>query len=99
MGPKPLPIKIVLGDTKRLYRSLFARSFLTGLIVFVAVGILDAALPHVGGWTLTLLGTAATIAAFVGTTFVQGALVPAVDSEHRGPAVPGNAALYPRSRS
>jgi hypothetical protein len=94
MGSKPLPIKGVLGDTKRLYRSLFRRSFLTGFVVFALVGLLDAAVPHVQGWALTAVGAAATIAAFVGTTFVQGALVPAVDSEHRGAPVPGVTELY-----
>src|SRR5437867_607334 len=33
MGSKPLEIKGVLRDTTRIYRSLFARSFLTGFIV------------------------------------------------------------------
>ncbi len=99
MDSKPLPIKGVLSDTKRLYRSLFARSFATGFIIFAAVGVLDAMIPHVSGWTLTAIGTAATIAAFVGTTFVQGALVPAVDSEHRGTPVPGIAELYRSSWS
>ena len=94
MRAKPLAIKGVLSDTRRLYRSLFGRSFLTGFIVFAAIGILDTAVPHVHGWALTALGTVATIAAFVGTTFVQGALVPAVDSEHRGTAVPEIRELY-----
>jgi hypothetical protein len=92
--PKPLAIKGVLTDTRRLYRSLFGRSFLAGFIVFAAIGLLDAAVAHVDGWALTGIGVAATIAAFVGTTFVQGALVPAVDSEHRGTPVPEIGALY-----
>jgi hypothetical protein len=76
---------------------LFGRSFLTGFVVFGAIGVLDAVVPHVHGWALTVVGVTATIAAFVGTTFVQGALVPAVDSEHRGAPVPEMGTLYKSS--
>jgi len=99
MGSKPLEIKGVLRDTTRIYRSLFARSFLTGFIVFAVLGLLEAVGPHTRGWLLTVVGIAATVAAFVGTTFVQGALVPAVDSEHRGAPVPHVADLYRSSWS
>ena len=94
----PLEIKGVLRDTTRVYRSLFARSFLTGFTVFAVLGIIDlvGARTH-GDWTLTAVGIVATTAAFVGTTFVQGALVDAVDSEHRGVAVPLVGDLYRRS--
>src|SRR5207245_1207483 len=50
-----------------------------------------------GDVALAAVGIVATTAAFVGTTFVQGALVDAVDSEHRGVAVPLVGDLYRRS--
>jgi hypothetical protein len=72
MGSKPLEIKGVLKDTWRLYRTLFLRSFLTGFVVFAALGAFEVS-PYVSA----LIG-------FVGTTLVQGALVEVVEDEHRG---------------
>jgi hypothetical protein len=72
MNSKPLEIKGVLKDTMRLYRTLFLRSFLTGFVVFAALGLFERS-PYL-----------AALVGFVGTTVVQGALVEVVDDEHRG---------------
>jgi Membrane domain of glycerophosphoryl diester phosphodiesterase len=72
MAAKPLEIKGVLKDTWRLYRTLFLRSFLTGFIVFAALGIFQRS-PYL-----------AALVGFIGTTLVQGALVEVVHDEHRG---------------
>jgi hypothetical protein len=85
MGSKPLEIKAVLKDTWHLYRTLFLRSFLTGFIVFAALGIFQQS-----PWLAAFIG-------FVGTTLVQGALVEVVDSEHRGKPPAGIVELYLRS--
>jgi hypothetical protein len=82
MGSKPLAIKDVLKDTWRLYRTLFLRSFLTGFVVFAALGVF-AISPYLSA----LIG-------FVGTTLVQGALVEVVEDEHRGRAPRGFGELY-----
>jgi hypothetical protein len=95
-----LKVKPVLRDTTRLYRSLFTRSFLTGLVVFGILGFLDLILPLLHSRSAAaIVAILATIFAFVGTTFVQGALVEVVDSEHRGRPAPGVAALYRSSWS
>jgi hypothetical protein len=85
MAAKPLEIKGVLKDTWRLYRTLFLRSFLTGFIVFAALGVFQQS-PYL-----------AALIGFVGTTLVQGALVEVVDDEHRGKAPRGLGELYRRS--
>src|SRR5512132_801499 len=87
MGSKPLAIKDVLKDTWRLYRTLFLRSFLTGFVVFAALGVF-AISPYLSA----LIG-------FVGTTLVQGALVEVVEDEHRGRGARGFGELYRRSWS
>jgi Membrane domain of glycerophosphoryl diester phosphodiesterase/Uncharacterised protein family (UPF0259) len=95
MGSKPLEIRGVLKDTTRIYRSLFRRSFITGFVVFALLGLFEviADVTHNLAIALTF-GLLAVASGFVGTTFVQGALVEAVDSEHRGVAVPSVGALY-----
>lgn len=60
----------VLGDTLKLYRSLFWRNVLTACLVFAVVCLVQS----VGPWPLVLLS-------FVGTALVQGALVEAVAHE------------------
>jgi Membrane domain of glycerophosphoryl diester phosphodiesterase len=82
VGSKPLEIKGVLKDTWRLYKTLFLRSFLTGFIVFAALGAFE-----VSPYLSALIG-------FVGTTLVQGALVEVVEDEHRGRAPRGFRELY-----
>ena len=87
MSSKPLEIKGVLKDTWRIYRTLFLRSFLTGFIVFAALGVFE-----ISPYFSALLG-------FVGTTLVQGALVEVVEDEHRGRPSRGIGELYRSSWS
>ena len=100
MAAGGLKTKFVLRDTMRLYRTLFVRSFLTGLVVFAVLGLLDVILPllHSDG-AAAAVAIVATVFAFIGTTFVQGALVEVVDSEHRGVPVPAVTDLYRSSWS
>jgi Membrane domain of glycerophosphoryl diester phosphodiesterase len=85
MGSKPLEIKGVLKDTWRLYRTLFLRSFLTGFVVFAALGIFERS------------PILAVLFGFMGATLVQGALVEVVDSEHRGKPPASLTELYRKS--
>lgn len=98
MGSKPLQIRGVLKDTTRVYRSLFRRSVVTGFIVFALLGLIDVIASVTNNLTVALVfGLLAVATGFVGTTLVQGALVDAVDSEHRGVAVPSVGNLYKSS--
>lgn len=85
MASTPLQIGGVLTDTRRLYKTLFLRSFLTGFVVFAALGIFQRS-PFL-----------AAVIGFVGTTLVQGALVEVVEAEHRGKEPVGLVELYLRS--
>src|SRR5438105_15691755 len=100
MGSKPLEISAVLRDTVQLYRSLFVRAFLTGFVVFAVLGVLELVLGLTKSNAAATVGASLTFAvASIGTTFVQGALVEAVDAEHRGAPVPQIGDLYRRSWS
>jgi hypothetical protein len=73
-GPTPTPslaIVDVLRDTGRLYRDLFGRTVLTGLIVFGVVAALE-----------TVASAPIIFLSVIGTALVQGALVEAVAAEH-----------------
>jgi len=71
-GLKPsLAIRDVLRDTGKLYRSLFGRTVLTGLIVFAVVALFE-----------TIASTPVVFLSLIGTALVQGALVQAVADEH-----------------
>ena len=71
-GLKPsLAIRDVLRDTGKLYRSLFGRTVLTGLIVFAVVALFE-----------TIASTPVVFLSLIGTALVQGALVKAVADEH-----------------
>jgi Uncharacterised protein family (UPF0259) len=95
MGSKPLEVKGVLKDTTRVYRSLFRRSVVTGFVVFALLGLIELIAQATHNVNVALVfGLLAVATGFVGTTFVQGALVDAVDSEHRGVAVPSVGELY-----
>jgi len=58
-------------DTGKLYRSLFGRTVLTGLIVFAVVALFE-----------TIASTPVVFLSLIGTALVQGALVKAVADEH-----------------
>ena len=95
MASKPLEIKGVLRDTLQLYRSLFIRAFLTGFVVFSVLGVLELVLGLTHNKAAAAIAGSLTLAiASIGTTFVQGALVEAVDAEHRGAPTPQIADLY-----
>jgi Membrane domain of glycerophosphoryl diester phosphodiesterase len=92
---QPLEIKGVLQDTRLVYRSLFRRSVVTGFIVFALLGLIEVIADVTHSFTVALVfGLLAVATGFVGTTFVQGALVDAVDSEHQGASVPSVGELY-----
>ncbi|MFL5917929.1 MAG: hypothetical protein ACJ74X_04310 [Gaiellaceae bacterium] len=100
MGSKPLEISAVLRDTVQLYRSLFVRAFLTGFVVFAVLGVLELVLGLTHDKNVAAVAGAVTLAvASIGTTFVQGALVEAVDAEHRGAQAPSIGRLYSSSWS
>jgi hypothetical protein len=72
--PTPVPslaVMAVLRDTARLYRDLFGRTVLTGLIVFGVVAALE-----------TVASAPVIFLSVIGTALVQGALVEAVAAEH-----------------
>jgi hypothetical protein len=95
MGSEPLEIKGVLKDTTAVYKSLFRRSVVTGFVVFALLGLIEVIAAVTHNVTIALVfGVLAVATGFIGTTFVQGALVDAVDSEHRGVAVPSVGELY-----
>lgn len=70
-----LAIRAVLRDTGRLYRDLFGRTVLTGLIVFGVVAALE-----------TVASAPVVFLSVIGTALVQGALVEAVAAEHQSRA-------------
>jgi hypothetical protein len=97
---RPLEISAVLRDTFQLYRTLFVRAFLTGFVVFAVLGALELAMQITDSSTAAALaGALAAAVASIGTTFVQGALVEAVDAEHRGAPPPQVVEMYRRSWS
>jgi hypothetical protein len=100
MASKPLEISAVLRDTLQLYRALFVRAFLTGFVVFAVLGVLELVLGVTHNKSAAAVASTLTLAiASIGTTFVQGALVEAVDAEHRGGPTPQIGDLYRSSWS
>src|ERR1043166_9097022 len=83
MDSKPLEIKGVLKDTWLLYRTLFVRSFLTGFVVFAALGVFERS-PYL-----------AALVGFIGTTLVQGELVEGAGDGPRGKSRRRRAAPHP----
>ena len=78
-----LAIADVLRDTGKLYRSLFGRTVLTGLIVFAVVALFE-----------TIASTPVVFLSLIGTALVQGALVEAVADEHNSRAQSSIGDLY-----
>jgi hypothetical protein len=95
-----MKISDVVTDTAKLYRRLFARSFLAALLIFLPISLVGA-LPalgvtsRVGGVVVVLLSTVLT---FVGTLLVQGALAHAVEDVHRDRSQAPIGSLYERTR-
>jgi hypothetical protein len=77
----------ILGESWRLYTKFFTRFFLVALIVFLIVNLANAALGAVigAGAGLALLAALITaVVSLVGTFWLQGALVYAVDDVRDG---------------
>jgi hypothetical protein len=77
----------ILGEAWRLYTKFFTRFFVVALIVFLIVNLLGALLGALVGPSASVSGLVALIAAavsLVGTFWLQGALVYAVDDVRDG---------------
>jgi hypothetical protein len=77
----------VLGEAWHLYTKFFTRFFLVALIVFLIINLLGALLGAVagtGGGVALLVALIATVVSLVGTFWMQGALVYAVDDVRDG---------------
>jgi hypothetical protein len=77
----------ILGESWRLYTKFFTRFFLVALIVFGIVNLLNAGLGSVlgsGTGIALLLALITTVVSIVGTFWLQGTLVYAVDDVRDG---------------
>jgi hypothetical protein len=77
----------VLGEAWRLYTKFFTRFFLIALIVFLITNLLGAlvgAIAGTGSGIALLVALVATVVSLVGTFWMQGALVFAVDDVRDG---------------
>jgi hypothetical protein len=77
----------VLGEAWRLYTKFFTRFFVVALVVFLIVNLLNALLGSLIGTRASvalLVALIATVVSLVGTFWVQGALVYAVDDVRDG---------------
>jgi len=77
----------ILGESWRLYTKFFTRFFLVALIVFLIVNLANAALGAVVGSSTglaVLVALITTVVSLVGTFWLQGALVYAVDDVRDG---------------
>lgn len=77
----------VLGEAWRLYTKFFTRFFVIALIVFLIINLVDAVLGWIvgtGSGVALLVALVATVASLVGTFWLQGALVYAVDDVRDG---------------
>lgn len=76
-----LEIKGILRETWALYRDLFVRSVLAGLLAFSVLGLLDAT--SASGRVSPAMLVLALVLPVAGTALVQGALVNAVDDDRK----------------
>jgi hypothetical protein len=77
----------VLGEAWRLYTKFFTRFFVIALIVFLIVNLVGALLGAIlgtGAGVAPLVALVATVVSLVGTFWMQGALVYAVDDVRDG---------------
>ena len=77
----------ILGESWRLYTKFFTRFFLVALIVFLIVNLLNAGLGAAlgsGTGIALLLAVITTVVSIVGTFWLQGTLVYAVDDVRDG---------------
>jgi hypothetical protein len=77
----------ILGEAWRLYTKFFTRFFLIALIVFLITNLLGALVGTIAGTSAAialLVALVATVVSLVGTFWMQGALVYAVDDVRDG---------------
>jgi hypothetical protein len=77
----------ILGESWRLYTKFFTRFFVVALIVFLIVNLFNALLGWVigtGSGVATLVALITTVVSLVGTFWLQGALVYAVEDVRDG---------------
>lgn len=77
----------ILGEAWRLYTKFFTRFFAVALIVFLIVNLINAALGSIigtGAGLALLVALITTVVSIVGTFWLQGALVYAVDDVRDG---------------
>src|ERR1700745_444775 len=77
----------ILGESWRLYTKFFTRFFVVALIVFLIVNLFNALLGWVvgtGSGIALLVALITTVVSLVGTFWLQGALVYAVDDVRDG---------------
>jgi hypothetical protein len=77
----------VLGEAWRLYTRFFTRFFVVAVIVFLVVNLLNAVLGWIAGTgagSVLLVALITTVVSLVGTFWLQGALVYAVDDVRDG---------------
>jgi hypothetical protein len=77
----------ILSEAWRLYTKFFTRFFVVAAIVFLIINLLGALLGEVagsGGGVAPLVALIATVVSLVGTFWLQGALVYAVDDVRDG---------------
>jgi len=77
----------ILGEAWRLYTKFFARFFAVAVIVFLIVNLLNALLGWIvgtGSGVVVLVALITTVVSLVGTFWVQGALVYAVEDVRDG---------------
>jgi hypothetical protein len=91
----------VLGGAWRLYTKFFTRFFVVALIVFLIVNLLNAVLGSLIGTrssVTVLVALLTTVVSLVGTFWVQGALVYAVDDVRDGRVDSSVGELFERVR-
>ncbi len=94
-----MSVSRVLGDTAEPYQRLFARTVVTGALVFGILHLLSATAGRSGsGSARVWLFLLASVLTLVGTQLVQGALAESVRDAHEGrvPASPGELCVRTR---
>lgn len=91
----------ILGEAWRLYTKFFTRFFLVALIVFLIVNLFNALLGWIvgtGSGLTLLVALITTVVSLVGTFWLQGALVYAVDDVRDGRVDSSISELFERVR-
>jgi hypothetical protein len=91
----------VLGESWRLYTKFFTRFFVVAAIVYLVVNLVNAVVATLfgsGTGIAVLLALVSTVVSLVGTFWLQGALVYAVDDARDGRVDSSIAELFERVR-